>query len=410
MSIKVLHTSDWHLGRALYGRSRMDEFERFLSWLLQTLDERRIDFLLVSGDIFDTGTPGAKVQRLYYRFLLQASEICSRIVLTAGNHDSPAFLNAPQELLGAFRVSVVGQADLAKEFLVLKDKAGAPALLAGAVPFLRDRDLRRLQFGASSEELQLAWTQAFLAHYQQLAAQAAAWQQKNGPLPFIAMGHFFASGGRTADDGSLSAGLLEAVDIGSFPNEIDYLALGHLHLAQNVAGKPHWRYCGAPLPMGFNEAGQTKQLSLVEFDGKQPRVTPIAVPVFQPLERLKGDEAALAAELAALKAADSTAWLELEYTGDWEPARFRAFLDQAVAESRLEILRIKNRRVAEAVMRQTGGLESLEKITPQAVFDRLLQSRPEDERGGPAEDAALKTAFDEALQAVLQEESAREDT
>jgi len=98
--MKILHTSDWHIGRTLYGRKRYEEFEAFLVWLAGTIIQEQVDVLLVAGDVFDTSAPSNRAQELYYRFLCRiAASSCRHVVVTAGNHDSPSFLNAPRELL-----------------------------------------------------------------------------------------------------------------------------------------------------------------------------------------------------------------------------------------------------------------------------------------------------------------------
>ena len=107
--MKILHTSDWHIGRTLYGRKRYEEFEAFLTWLAETIQKNEIDALLVAGDVFDTSAPSNRAQELYYRFLCRvAASSCRHVVVVAGNHDSPSFLNAPKELLKALDVHVVG--------------------------------------------------------------------------------------------------------------------------------------------------------------------------------------------------------------------------------------------------------------------------------------------------------------
>ena len=94
--LKILHTSDWHLGRRLYGRLRYEEFEAFLQWLKDTISAQQVDILIVAGDIFDTMTPSNKAQALYYEFLGKVSRsCCQHVVIVAGNHDSPTFLDAP---------------------------------------------------------------------------------------------------------------------------------------------------------------------------------------------------------------------------------------------------------------------------------------------------------------------------
>ena len=98
--MKIIHTSDWHLGRSLYGRKRYDEFENFLDWLAELIENEGIEALLVSGDVFDNIAPSNRSQELYYSFLCKiASSECRHVVITAGNHDSSSFLNAPREIL-----------------------------------------------------------------------------------------------------------------------------------------------------------------------------------------------------------------------------------------------------------------------------------------------------------------------
>ena len=109
--LTILHTSDWHLGRRLYGRMRYEEFEAFLSWLQETISAQKVDVLIVAGDIFDTMTPSNRAQALYYEFLGKVSKLCcEHIVIVAGNHDSPTFLDAPSKVLKFLNVHVIGTA------------------------------------------------------------------------------------------------------------------------------------------------------------------------------------------------------------------------------------------------------------------------------------------------------------
>jgi exonuclease SbcD len=150
--MKILHTSDWHIGRTLYGRKRYEEFEAFLTWLAETIQQNEIDALLVAGDVFDTSAPSNRAQELYYRFLCRvAASCCRHVVVVAGNHDSPSFLNAPKELLKALDVHVVGSSteSLEDEVLVLRNDQDTPELIVCAVPYLRDRDIRVAEAGES---------------------------------------------------------------------------------------------------------------------------------------------------------------------------------------------------------------------------------------------------------------------
>ncbi|MGV8584468.1 exonuclease subunit SbcD, partial [Pseudomonas aeruginosa] len=148
-ALRILHTSDWHIGKRLFNHSRYDEFEAFLDWLHIAIDTHDINALIVAGDIFDTVTPSNKAQELYYEFLAKvAKSCCQHVIITAGNHDSPTFLDAPKVILKTLNVWVIGQAttDINDEILLLKDKSqdGLDIVRAIilAVPYFRDKDVR----------------------------------------------------------------------------------------------------------------------------------------------------------------------------------------------------------------------------------------------------------------------------
>jgi len=270
--MKLLHTSDWHIGRALYGRKRYDEYEAFLTWLAETIQGNGIDVLLVAGDVFDTSAPSNRAQELYYRFLCRvAASTCRHVVVVAGNHDSPSFLNAPKELLKALNVHVVGccTEDPEDEVLVLKNGQGAPELIVCAVPYLRDRDLRVAEAGESIEDKERKLIDGIRNHYAVVAALAEQKREALGAaIPIVAMGHLFAAGAQTVDgDGvrELYIGSLAHVTGEVFPACFDYLALGHLHVPQKVSDAEGIRYSGSPLPMGFGEAKQQKSVVIVDF-------------------------------------------------------------------------------------------------------------------------------------------------
>ncbi|MDO7711893.1 MAG: exonuclease subunit SbcD, partial [Pseudomonadota bacterium] len=259
--MNILHTSDWHIGRSLYGRKRYDEFSAFLDWLVEAIAQQNVDVLLVAGDIFDTTTPSNRAQELYYKFLTRvANSDCRHIVIIAGNHDSPSFLNAPKSLLRALDVHVIGaiceQPD--DEVLVLNDLTGLPELIVCAVPYLRDRDIRSVEAGESIDDKEQKLIDGIRQHYLDVCDLADQKRQTLGSdIPIIAMGHLFTAGGQTIDgDGvrELYVGSLAHVTAGIFPESIDYLALGHLHVPQKINDSELKRYSGSPLPMGFGEA------------------------------------------------------------------------------------------------------------------------------------------------------------
>lgn len=282
--LTILHTSDWHLGRRLYGRLRYEEFEAFLAWLQETISAQKVDVLIVAGDIFDTMTPSNRAQALYYEFLGKVSTLCCQhIVIVAGNHDSPTFLDAPSQVLKFLNVHVIGTAceDLNDEVLVLHASDGHPHCIIAAVPYLRDRDVRSSSAGESADSKDANVVKGIQKHYDDVArlakaAQEALKQKHQRHIPIIATGHLFALDSKTTEDDGvrdLYVGNLGKISSEMFDTCFDYVALGHLHVPQRVGGCEHIRYCGSPMPMGFGEARQQKQVLLVQFGkGSQPSI------------------------------------------------------------------------------------------------------------------------------------------
>ena len=274
--LTILHTSDWHLGRRLYGRLRYEEFELFLHWLQDTISAQQVDILIVAGDIFDTMTPSNKAQALYYEFLGKVSRsCCQHVVIVAGNHDSPTFLDAPSNVLKFLNVHVIGTAcdDLEDEVLVLGDDDNNPHCIIAAVPYLRDRDVRSSSAGESADSKDANVIAGICEHYDNVAdiaksKQADLIKTHQRYIPIVATGHLFASGGKTTEDDGvreLYVGSLGKISADMFNDGFDYVALGHLHVPQRVGGRESIRYSGSPIAMGFGEAKQQKQVLLVQF-------------------------------------------------------------------------------------------------------------------------------------------------
>ena len=249
--MKILHTSDWHLGRSLYGRKRYEEFSAFLDWLTQTIESEKVDALLVAGDVFDTSTPSNRAQELYYRFLCRvAASCCRHVVVIAGNHDSPSFLN----------VYVVGSmTDVLEDEVFILQTDDKPEAIVCAVPYLRDKDIRTVEPGETIDDKNAKLVEGLRNHYADVCAIA---EQKRAEFksaghdgtPIVAMGHLFTAGGKTVDgDGvrELYVGSLAHVGKEVFPSAIDYLALGHLHVPQAVGGAEHIGgfHTGAPFEL-----------------------------------------------------------------------------------------------------------------------------------------------------------------
>lgn len=377
--MKILHTSDWHIGRTLYGKKRYDEFEKLFIWLAETIDQEQVDILLVAGDIFDISTPSNHAQELYYRFLCRvATSSCRHVVIIAGNHDSPSFLNAPKALLKTLDIHVVGVVteNAADEVLLLSGENGCPELIVCAVPYLRDRDIRTAEAGESIEDKEQKMLEGIRHHYAKVAKLAEKKRQDLAvQIPIIAMGHLFTAGGKTIDgDGvrSLYVGSLAHVTAGIFPACLDYMALGHLHVPQKVGGSEMMRYSGSPLPMGFGEATQQKSVCLVEFTSSKTSVTAIKIPVFRRLERIKGSWENLLARIRELVTSNAHAWLEIVYEGDTVISDLSERLNALVVGSEIKILRVQNNRSISSVLKQIYDGETLDDLSEYEVFERCL--------------------------------------
>jgi len=410
--LRLLHTSDWHLGRVLCGRRRYAEFAAFLDWLVETIDREKVEVLAVAGDIFDSSSPSAQVQSLYYRFLgrVALETDCAQVLIIAGNHDSAALLAAPGEILRALDIHVVGQVsrELSDEIFLLKDQAGRPRLIAAAVPYPRDRDLRESQAGESIEDKEAKLVAAISEHYREVGRLAEELQAGlPAPVPLLALGHLFAAGGLTVDgDGvrSLYVGSLGQVPAEVFPACFDYVALGHLHQPQIVGGNPSRRYSGAPLNLSFSEAGRSKSLTLVDFLPGGPEITPIPVPVFQRLESLRGDWEYISTALDRLREEEAPVWLEVDYEGSEIIGDLRERIVDKVAGSSLEVLRIRDLRLTAQALTAGRADEILEELDELEVFRRCLQAHQVPEGQKPE----LEAAYGEILSA-WREESAEDD-
>lgn len=386
----------------LHGRKRHAEHAAFLDWLIAQISGQKIDVLLVAGDIFDTRTPSNRAQELYYQFLGEISQTsCQHIIITSGNHDSPSFLDAPKALLRSLRVHVVGQSgEIAEQLIELRDKNGEKQALIAAVPFLRDRDIRKVELGESIDDKEQKITEGIRRHYDELADLAEKNLQASAKIiPVIAMGHLFASGGQVGDGvRDLYIGNLGSIGADTFSKLFNYVALGHLHVEQKVGGKDHIRYSGSPIPMGFGEAGQEKKVLIFEVKaGEKIAISPqsLTVPDFQILLRIAGDLDQLLAKITELKAQKSSAWLEVRYTGSQSQSDLRSRLYEAIAGSEVEILRIIDQTQMRTLQsRNDEEPELLDSLSETEVFERCLNAH-----AVPAEELDdLRHSFQEILQ------------
>ncbi len=311
------------------------------------------------------------------------SSTCRHVIVISGNHDSPSFLNAPKELLRSLNVYVVGSmTEALEDEVIVLHKDEQPEAIVCAVPYLRDKDIRTVEPGETIDDKNAKLVEGLKKHYADVCdiAEQKRFEfekDEHTNIPIVAMGHLFTVGGKTVDgDGvrELYVGSLTHVGDDVFPTSIDYLALGHLHVPQAVGSAEHIRYCGSPIPMGYGEATQEKKVVLIEFNCTTPNIQEVPVPCFQQLARIVGSLDDIHSKVAQLKKEESRAWLEVEYTGSDIIGNLWDILDEVLADSAMEIRRIKNRRVIDRVISTIAEDETLDDLDVCDVFTRCLDA------------------------------------
>ena len=256
--MRIIHTADWHLGQTFYSFERVNEHSIFLDWMRSILKERKTDLLLIAGDVFDSPNPSAEAQRMLYGFLtrITTDNPSLKVIITAGNHDSAARLEAPNPLLQSFNTHVSGvihykngEIDYERMIIPVTDE-----ICCLAVPYLRHNDLPDAD--SYSEGVAKLYTNLYDIAKKQFPT-------------IIAMGHLQASGAEvTVDDTTEHAiiGGMDGIDTKFVNTGFAYTALGHLHKAQRVGGRENVRYSGSPLPMSFAERNNKQSITEVVLE------------------------------------------------------------------------------------------------------------------------------------------------
>jgi len=388
--MRILHTSDWHLGQHFMGKSRQAEHLALIDWLLAQVSEQAVDAVLIAGDIFDTGAPPSYARELYSQLVVRLHAAGVALLLLGGNHDSVATLRESKALLACLSTTVIAAADdVAAQVQVLpaRDPAGSSdtskaGCIVCAIPFIRPRDVLQSQAGESADAKQQSLQAAIAAHYQSVYAAALAKRAEieastGQVLPIIATGHLTTLGASISESvREIYVGSLETFPASAFP-PVSYVALGHIHRPQKVGGQEHIRYSGSPIPLSFDEARQQKEVLLIDLDATGLRaVTPLPVPRFQPLIALTGKLGDLAAAIAAAAADGSPerpAWLEVTVSADDYLADLPARIQTMADGLPVEILRIRRERGNQAATLAAQTDETLDELSPYDVFARRLE-------------------------------------
>lgn len=346
--MRILHTSDWHLGQKFLSRDRVDEHRAALDWLCDTIVQQKVDVLVVAGDIFDIGSPPNVARRLYYSFLTRLIPTsCRHVVIIGGNHDSPSMLEAPRTLLESLDTYVLGAApETAEEaILQLRNQKGEVELIIGAVPFLRDRDLRSSQSGESGAERIEVIKTRIREHYDQIA-EAIRKVPEHTAVPVLTTGHLYALGAQTDEkQDNIYIGDKENIRASDFSDLFDYVALGHIHRPQPVGDMAHVRYSGSLIPLSFSETKDQKSVYLLTFIGKKLKaLDALEVPTFRRLKTIRGSMAEVTEKMRAFAARQSqghTPWVEVLIETDRQVPNAAMELQELGQDLGIEVLKVR---------------------------------------------------------------------
>lgn len=368
--MKILHTSDWHLGQSFMGKSREEEHQAFLTWMLKTIEEENINVLIVAGDIFDTGTPPNYALELYYNFLTKLSmSSCENIIITAGNHDSIATLKAPKQLLKALNIHVITSGDENENEVVEVYKKGKLEGIVCAVPYLRDYVVRQSVSAQTMNDKESSLTHGIKEHYNNVYKEALIVADKKN-IPIVATGHLTTVGSKTSEsEREIYIGGTLDIDSDFLSKHFDYVALGHLHINQKV-GCEHVRYCGSPIPLSFSESRSQKKVNIVEFENKAIKVTELNIPLHRPLLVLRGDVTSILKDFESVE--DKNTWIEV-HLNDENPFHANQVIRDKAEELELILLAVKIDKTEKALHKEDFDVISLEELKPLDVFERRME-------------------------------------
>lgn len=401
--MRILHTSDWHLGALFCERSRLDSQRHFLRWLLDTIAEREVDALILAGDVFDLQNPPADALAAYYGFLADLARLEAptssggprTAIVVGGNHDSPTRIDAPREALRALEVVVVGGYDPERKddaststgmLVPLRDGAGSVRLVVAAVPYLNDWRIGVRAFDATAAEQLESMHEAFARVYSDLANKAEA---AFPGVPRIATGHLtcLATRGARRGEGDYApqdvhrVGTLGAVDPSVFDASFRYVALGHIHRGFPIDAAGRVRYSGSPVQVSTSEAPDDRKVVLVTVEDDQVQVESLEVPVHRRLLSIKGTRPEVRAALASLEVppGEERPYVVVEMTLDEvAPLAERALLAEVATElgGKVEIVHVRTLLARKGA---APGVEARERVLadlqPEHVFLHAWRTR-----------------------------------
>lgn len=396
--MKILHTSDWHIGKQLHKYDLAPDLDLFFDWLFTYIKTNSIDVLLVSGDIFDQANPSQVAYKQYYDVLKHLITLDCKIIITGGNHDSAAVLNAPKELLKAFEITVIGgSTDTIDKMFIEVEKQGEKLVVA-AIPFLKDRDIRKSAAGetyASKIEQIKSGLQSYFSNIN------AHYQEHYDDGVFIVMGHLFVQGSTLSEsERDIQIGNQAGVEAHMFEGIPHYVALGHIHKPQAISETHNIHYCGSPIPLSFSEKEDQKQVNVITIKDQQvSNIDLVEIPKYRNLMTFEGNLEEVKFKLEQYNDQTTlTSLAEIIVTEPSESLEKRQAFEELIQWSSdfgLEI--VKSRLNFTSKIRGASDAFSVgtdvSEVTPMQMFEKKLELQ-----SGLENTDELKNAFREILQ------------
>ena len=328
--MRLLHTSDWHLGRQFHGASLLQEQAAAMDRIVALATEAEVDAVLIAGDLYDRAIPPAEAVQLFNDTLARLSRAGAAVVAIAGNHDSHVRVSIYDPLLSAFGVTIRGDVRRAAEPVLVTPRRGGAPVAIYPLPYLEpsvDGPLLAALGEAAHDEA--AGTPARLSHQEvtRRALERIHHDRESRPQHrSVLVAHTFVAGGETSEsERELTVGNVDRVNVETFAG-FDYVALGHLHGSQQLDG-PRVAYSGTPLPYSFSEQHHSKSVRIVELDaGGAAAVEIVPLGVGRPLRTLEGPIDALCSDPRHDDARH--AWVRVILTDDDLPLQAMARLRQ----------------------------------------------------------------------------------
>ncbi|MEA2050472.1 MAG: exonuclease subunit SbcD [Campylobacterota bacterium] len=374
-NMKILHTSDWHLGQNFKNRSREQEHEKFLAWLIETIESKKIDILIVAGDIFDTANPPKYALTMYHDFLVKVIKTaCSDVIIVAGNHDSVATLEVTKNFAKSLNIHIVATGEDIDETIVSIKKDDQLKAIVCAVPYLRDNIIRDANKSKNNKELENEYKEGMKQYYKNIYNKA---KDISSNVPIIATGHFTTTGATVNPDSEREIYIGKLSDVDSeVLTSFDYVAMGHLHKSQQVGKHNHIRYSGSPIPLSFSEYNQTKSVIVVEFKDKNiENIEIIDIPLFKGIYRITGTIQEIKDELENINDKENKPFLDVVATNETLlDVDLKEFLNNTYDDG-VDIISIqKEKKIEDRVLTDVEQDTKLEELDYLSVFEKRLEA------------------------------------